>query len=277
MAGSDPYAGGRPPLRVVHRSDERCSFVRAVYPPGGSYGPHRHETYLLVVLIEGSLELVFPDHVRSVSAGEATLTRPGLVGTYRFSRERLTVHTTCQVKPAVISREERATLDGLTGVFPVSAGVHGIIELALGVPGGSAQFHAAAEDLGRACLRHYAGDCEEQSRAPRRSHPAIVRALDLLRSEAPAIADAADLATRSGISASRLRQLFRSAGYPSPSAALWQAKTERAVRLLRHTGLTLAEIAAQSGFADPFHLSRLIKKATGSSPRELRARRAARE
>ena len=68
-----------------------------------------------------------------------------------------------------------------------------------------------------------------------------------------------------------MRQLFREAGRGSPSALIWQIKTGLAVRMIRSTGLTLGEIAEQSGFANPFHLSRSVKKLTGLPPRELRS------
>ncbi|MDX6766530.1 MAG: helix-turn-helix domain-containing protein [Candidatus Methylacidiphilales bacterium] len=267
------FLQGRPPTHVTHRSDKISRFVRAVYPPGGVYGPHFHDSYILVVVIEGSLRLEIADHVRKVSAGEATLTRPGLTATYRFAVDQRTVHTACQVMPAALSRPERKLLNELSGVFPVSAGVHALIELALAVPQAGDLFQAAAQHIGRACLLHYAGDGEAHRRAPQPLHPAVIRALDLLRSEAASITSAAQLASRSGLSASRLRQLFRAAGFASPSEALWRARTDHAIRLLQQTDLTLAEIAAQSGFADPFHLSRVVKKATRYSPRDLRRRR----
>ncbi|MDX2079982.1 MAG: helix-turn-helix domain-containing protein [Terrimicrobiaceae bacterium] len=263
----------RAPIHVVHRSDEVSHFVRAVYPAGGVYGPHFHDSYLLVVVVEGSLRLELGDHVREVAAGEATLTRAGLTATYRFAIDRDTVHTACQVMPVALSRAERTVLDDLTGVFPISASVQALIELALAVPRAGALFQAAAKQLGRACLLHYAGDCEQHRRSPKPLHPAVIRALDLLRTEAASITNTAQLASRSGLSASRLRQLFRVADLASPSKALWRARTDHAIRLLQQTGLSLAEIAAQSGFADPFHLSRVVKRETGYSPRSLRQRR----
>lgn len=51
---------------------------------------------------------------------------------------------------------------------------------------------------------------------------------------------------------------------------IWRLKTGLAVQLLRATGLTLAEVADQCGFANAFHLSRCVKERTGLSPRALR-------
>ena len=41
-------------------------------------------------------------------------------------------------------------------------------------------------------------------------------------------------------------------------------------RLMRHTPLPLKAIAAELGYADPFHLSKIFKRVTGLSPRAYR-------
>jgi AraC-like DNA-binding protein len=51
---------------------------------------------------------------------------------------------------------------------------------------------------------------------------------------------------------------------------LWRIKAEHAVQMIRFTGLNLGEIAAQTGFANPFHLTCSVKKVTLLSLRELR-------
>ena len=67
-----------------------------------------------------------------------------------------------------------------------------------------------------------------------------------------------------------LRSLFRRHGSESPSRMIWRLKVEHAIQLLRSTGLTLGEVAAHCGYANPFHLSRAVKKHTGYSPRDMR-------
>ncbi|NLR93959.1 AraC family transcriptional regulator [Flammeovirga agarivorans] len=49
-----------------------------------------------------------------------------------------------------------------------------------------------------------------------------------------------------------------------------QFKVNRALKLLEHSQISLAEIADLTGFSSQFHLSRVIKKHTGQSPSEYR-------
>ena len=81
---------------------------------------------------------------------------------------------------------------------------------------------------------------------------------------------AEDLARRCGISAAQLRAICRRQGGESPSRMIWRLKVEHAIQLLRSTGLTVGEIAVDCGYANPFHLSRAVKKHTGHAPRDLR-------
>ncbi len=84
------------------------------------------------------------------------------------------------------------------------------------------------------------------------------------------IQSAEELARRVGISATQLRLLYRREGGESPSDMIWRLKVEHAIQLIRSTGLTLGEIATDCGYANPFHLSRSVKRYTGHSPRSLR-------
>jgi AraC-like DNA-binding protein len=124
--------------------------------------------------------------------------------------------------------------------------------------------------VAKACLLRFGAHVLEAPGARHPLHPAMGRAMETLEREAVELRTASDLSERCGISVSRLRQLFSEAGKESPSAMLWRIKTEHAVRMIRSTGLTLGEIAEQSGFSNPFHLSRCVKMLTGHPPRELR-------
>jgi AraC-like DNA-binding protein len=58
----------------------------------------------------------------------------------------------------------------------------------------------------------------------------------------------------------------------TPRRWLEQRRMEAAARRLRDTGRTVADIAAEVGFADPFHFSRAFKRVIGASPRDYRRR-----
>jgi AraC family transcriptional regulator of arabinose operon len=79
-----------------------------------------------------------------------------------------------------------------------------------------------------------------------------------------------DLAEAADVSANHLTRLFKEHLNITPSRYLWQYRTQRGVDLLRHTGLSVSQIAQRVGFTTPFHFSRLVKQTHDLSPRQLR-------
>ncbi len=79
-----------------------------------------------------------------------------------------------------------------------------------------------------------------------------------------------DLAAAAHVTPSHLVRLSREHLGVTPVALLWETRVRRGLDLLKNTGLTVAEVADQCGFASPFHFSRRVKQATGKPPRELR-------
>ncbi len=79
-------------------------------------------------------------------------------------------------------------------------------------------------------------------------------------------------ARREGISAERLRKRFRAALGISPGAWWLRLRLRHAQELLHGTGLPVQEIARRTGFADPFHFSRMFRRHLGCSPRASRER-----
>lgn len=197
--------------------------------------------------------------------------QPGWQVFYQFDEEERTIHTGCQLERACLTGNERRLLAEVRGIHPVPAAVHILIGEGLASPiTAGTQLYAAMALMAKACLLRFAANVFESPGSGHPLHPALRRALQILEADPAVLNTAGDLAGRCGISVSRLRQLFRESGRGSPSVILWRIKTEHAVRMIRSTGLTLGEIAVQSGFANAFHLSRSVKKLTGVSPRELR-------
>lgn len=79
-----------------------------------------------------------------------------------------------------------------------------------------------------------------------------------------------DLSRHAGFSPSHFVTLFRRATGLAPHRYVMLRRIERAKRLLLQTNLPLAEIALHCGFSDQSHLTRVVKRHTGLTPRRLR-------
>ncbi|GAB2873840.1 AraC family transcriptional regulator [Paraburkholderia jirisanensis] len=75
-----------------------------------------------------------------------------------------------------------------------------------------------------------------------------------------------DLAQVANLSEYHLSRMFRLSFGKPPHAWIAQQRVERARALLRHTGLPLAEVAAQCGYANPSHFSHRFREAVGAAP-----------
>jgi len=79
------------------------------------------------------------------------------------------------------------------------------------------------------------------------------------------------LARDLGVHRSRLARLFRERLGIPPSIYIQRLRLREALALLRQTDRPIRAIARAVGFVDPGYFSRNIRKATGMSPRRLRA------
>ncbi len=75
------------------------------------------------------------------------------------------------------------------------------------------------------------------------------------------------IARRAGLSDDGFRRAFRRAVGETPAAFRRRCRLEAVGRLLVRQELTLSQIADATGFSDAFHLSKVWKQTTGSSPR----------
>jgi AraC family transcriptional regulator of arabinose operon len=78
------------------------------------------------------------------------------------------------------------------------------------------------------------------------------------------------LARHCGLSVSRLAHLFKAETGLSPQCFLEQHRMQMAARLLRLTGFTITEVAADVGYADPFYFSNRFRRYSGKSPSQFR-------
>ncbi|MEU8779821.1 AraC family transcriptional regulator [Streptomyces sp. NPDC048606] len=80
-----------------------------------------------------------------------------------------------------------------------------------------------------------------------------------------------EIAAVAGVSTSHLNRLFRASTGESPYQYVLRQRVEHARRALLDTDDSITDIALYCGFADQSHLTRAVRRATGLTPRTLRA------
>lgn len=254
--------------KVVSRASTApgVCFGVARYGPGGVFGPRRQGEHQLVVIEQGRLDVEVDRRVYGVEEGGAILLAPGGWEMFRFWVDGETVHTWCWLDvPSGLGRGyPQVPVVGEAGPL-VSQMVRLGSRFASGPSSGG-----ALRSLAEASIAAFLNGVEPQDAG----WPATVRrAVRLMEGDLRRDWKAAEIAEAVGMSSSGLGRQFQRFVGEGVVARLWRLRTATAVGLLEGTGLLLAEVAEQTGFSNPYHLSRRVKEATGMSPRELRSRR----
>lgn len=98
----------------------------------------------------------------------------------------------------------------------------------------------------------------------------ILQAIDYIKKSISLDITVADTANYLHISRSYLFELFSQHLNMSPQAFLTSAKIMNARELLTASSIPVADVAAASGYQNPFAFSRAFKKSTGMTPSEYR-------
>lgn len=134
-----------------------------------------------------------------------------------------------------------------------------------GRPDATDRAYHAVEEVLLACQEHRRG-LPSPDRDPR-----IDAALDLLSADLAADLPLPRLAARVGLSRSQFAHRFRRQVGMGPMAWRAQQRLAHAQQLLRTPFLSVKQVAAMTGFADPRCFSAAFRRHTGRSPRAFRA------
>lgn len=136
--------------------------------------------------------------------------------------------------------------------------------------------HPRAHELAFNALEEVLLRCDAEN--PRGKTPPldgrVRRAMELMLRDMRKQISLDDLAEQSGLSASRLGQLFREQLGRTPQQFIELHRLRRAQQLLERTNRAISEIAYDVGYESPFYFTLRFKKHTGQSPRAYRAARA---
>lgn len=246
-------------------------FGDVVYEPGGTCGPRVQQHYQLVAVIDGKARVSVGQDAVHLAPGEVGLFLPGRRELFRFSSSRRTHHTWCSVHPGLVRADTADACVRAPAMLPMSERFSHLMELGLSLPATAGRDEPRlVESLGLSALHEYLHAARQARVLPNEEPDAIPRALEWIARRGNEETDLRSLARASGVSPSQLVKVFRRHLGTTPIRYVWESRTRQGIRLLRETGLTVAEVAWRCGFQTPFHFSRWVKTLSGHSPKALR-------
>jgi AraC family transcriptional regulator len=248
----------------------------AVYPPGATFGPRRLEDFEFVWLLQGTAEWLYDLGSIALGPNSLLLGRPGITDSFVWDRTRPTRHAYLHFR-----------LDGCLAWLPDSARwplvqtlpdddpLRPLLRyvLSLGEHRSSTHQQTTQEVLRLLLTLFVRGplpDHDEQRLPPHLdtlaafvrhawAPPAPTRPLSLQ-----------DLAAGACLSAGYLSRVFRQHYGIGPVAAFELLRLARAATLLVRSNLSVAAVAHDCGFANPYHFSRRFHRRYGQPPGRYR-------
>lgn len=251
---------------------ERLSYAEAgsiVYPPGGKFGPRIQQDFQLVMLYTGEMTVTVAGRSLHVTPGHVVLLKPGHEESFVFSKREDTWHRWIAVHFDSLPRRTVEALYDLPECLPLSEEMNVLTDLMIRLHRQGSSEDADVRSLGLAAMHLYPRE-SVRARLQTEKHPAVYAALSWIWEHYAHEISLAELANASGLSPEHLVRLFKLHEHTTPIQYLWDYRVNRAVELLKHTGLTVSEIAQRCGFKTSHHLARLVKQATGRTATEIR-------
>lgn len=251
----------------------RVTFGQVRYQPGGYCGPRVQRDYQLVQLYSGSCALRIGSAERPLQVGNVYLLKPGHRERFLFDAARPTHHFWCSAAPdslpaAVGKALEAAPQDGQS---PSECFTRLVSSAFLLRPAQSPAAERVIDSLAQTLFSEFLNMAAHASRMSR-DDACVLRALRFMEDHLAAPDCLAGAQRAAGCSVNALIYKFAAAVGATPARHLWRLRTERGLGLLADTGLSVAEIADQCGFKNPYHFSRCVRRLQSVSPREIRRR-----
>jgi AraC family transcriptional regulator len=248
----------------------------AVYPPGATFGPRRLEDFEFVWLLQGTAEWRYELGSIPLGPNSLLLGRPGITDSFIWDRTRPTRHAYLHFaligQPGQLPDPARWPL---VRTLPDDDPLRPLLRYLLGLGEHRSGTHQqTTQEVLRLLLTLFVQgplpDHDQQRLPPhldtlvafvRRawSPPAPTRPLSLQ-----------DLAAGACLSAGYLSRVFRRHYGIGPVAAFELLRLARAATLLVRSNLSVAAVAHDCGFANPYHFSRRFHRRYGQPPGRYR-------
>jgi AraC-like DNA-binding protein len=249
----------------------RVSAGQVVYPSGGRLGPRRQHDFGLLLVHSGSATVTVDGVAQKpLTQGSVGLLLPGQREEISFAASVSTRHSWVSARLAAPPPELVATFASLPSAITASRALAVIVrEVVATARDQRAAAPALLGALAQAALWRYMSDAKSGAAHP--GHGAVDRARLYIDAHVgdPSL-DLSRVAAAVEVTAPHLVRRFKSELGITPMAYLWERRTTAAIDLLTHTGLSVGEIAARTGFKSVFHFSRKIREHAGQAPTEVR-------
>jgi AraC-like DNA-binding protein len=242
------------------------------YPPRGAYGPRVQRDYQLVVLLTGDLIIRIDGQPHHLAPGRVALLRPAHEELFQFAAGEESCHSWVALQRPRLATGDFARMDQAPFALPVSGTMARLVDLALDLRGGFPKTgHVAAAVVEAALLLYLA----EANATPDPAvlpplHPVVGLVQEHIRRHLAQRLTLGDLANVVNLSPEHLVRVYTRQTGTTPIRYLWQQRTQQGIFLLRHTGLSVGEIARHTGFRTPYHFARLVRNVAGQSPTSVR-------
>jgi len=249
----------------------------ANYPAGTSFGPRLLGDYELVWIIQGQVDWEVDGTSFAATPGSVILGRPGQRDFFRWEPERRTRHgfihfsilAGIDALPAPESWPQVCVLPEGDILRPLFGHLGHLL----------AHRPEGHEELAQGALRQalttfISGAVATSERSTPVEHPLVQAVFAWVHElwsdgtmDPPTLGDCARVA---GVTRAHLARVFKTEIGMGPIEALRTLRLDRAAMLLSRTNLPIQDIAAQTGFPNAFHFSKVFHAVYGRSPRDMR-------
>ena len=244
-----------------------------IYSPNSTLGPRIQLNIQLVFLQTGSMTIWIDEHEHTIQAGTVMLLLPEHREYFEFDKLHPTEHSYLHWYSEPIPPDFLRLLEGLPRTIPLSASMNQLIDSALALRFSTLP---TAEQLSKILamemIWHYIGESQLWASDPINIHKNHIYSFAQAYIHQHYSEDIAlsDIASAVSVSETHLIRIFNKYAQTTPIAYLWDLRITQALELLIRTGLSISEIALQTGFKTSYHFSRRIREKTGLSPTEFR-------
>ncbi|MEI7025042.1 AraC family transcriptional regulator [Paenibacillus sp. y28] len=260
-------------LRFYYAGQEDCA-------PGHFWGPGIRDHFKFHYVHRGAGSAQLGDRTYTLRAGQGFLIVPGQVAFYQADKSDPWTYS--WIAFGGEQAEEQVSRTGLLAhpIFHARGNVwfETLFDQAVKIQGSEKSRDLRFQSL----LYRFLGELvdmgphnAEPTSAGASTHPKaiyVAQAMEFIHMHYAEKISIGDLAELVGIDRKYLSTLFKEITGQSPQAFLLQHRMNQACELIRHSMLTVAEIARSVGYLDPLLFSKMFKRTVGMSPRAYRQR-----